>query len=91
MPILTKSVYTHSNALDVHLLPRFATFLLAGLSAGLSADAGIRAAESEPQGVPNVVIILADDLGYGDLACYGHAMFKTPHLDKAARDCMATW
>lgn len=32
----------------------------------------------------NVVIILADDLGYGDLSCYGHPRFKTPHLDRLA-------
>lgn len=33
---------------------------------------------------PNVLVILCDDLGYGDLACYGHPMIRTPNLDRLA-------
>ena len=37
---------------------------------------------------PNFVIIFADDLGYGDLACYGHPSIRTPHLDRMAAEGM---
>jgi arylsulfatase A len=35
---------------------------------------------------PNLVFIMADDLGYGDLACYGHPSNKTPHIDRLAKE-----
>src|SRR5690606_26510722 len=37
---------------------------------------------------PNIVFILADDLGYGDLGCYGQSIIKTPHLDRFAKEGM---
>ena len=35
---------------------------------------------------PNVVFILADDLGYGDLGCYGQKTLSTPNLDRMAAE-----
>lgn len=37
---------------------------------------------------PNIVVILADDLGYGDLSCYGAPDLQTPHIDALAREGM---
>ena len=35
---------------------------------------------------PNVVLILADDLGYGDLSCYGQTAYETPAIDRLAAE-----
>ena len=37
---------------------------------------------------PNFVIIMADDLGYGDIGCYGSERIKTPHIDRLAIEGM---
>src|SRR3989441_3629633 len=44
-------------------------------------------APPEAQSVkPNVILIQADDLGYGDLSVYGQTKFQTPNLDRLARE-----
>lgn len=57
--------------------------LIALVCLGLGMSGGVRAAEGRR---PNVVFILADDLGYGDLGCYGQGRIRTPRLDAMARE-----
>ena len=37
---------------------------------------------------PNIVFVLADDLGWAELGCYGNTFNETPHLDRLAREGM---
>ena len=60
------------------------------------AAAGVMAASSfnlslkrTPGNTPNIIYILADDLGYADLSCYGQRKFKTPNIDKLANEGMS--
>src|SRR5687768_14583125 len=53
------------------------------LSLAPPAARGAEAGASRP---PNVVILFADDLGYGDLGCHGHPSIRTPHLDRMAAE-----
>jgi arylsulfatase A len=62
------------------IMNQIASFLCA-----LSVACGVgSAAEAAPK--PNFIVILADDLGYGDLGCYGAKDIATPHIDRMARE-----
>ena len=67
------------------LLRRTLTLGPALLVAYLSVATPQCAGQPAEDRVPNIVLILADDLGYGDLGCYGHPVAKTPHIDNLAR------
>jgi len=53
----------------------------AGAAAGMALGSRPRASAKKP----NIIIIMADDLGYGDLGCYGSRAIATPNLDSMAR------
>lgn len=64
-------------------MPRF-PYLSAVLALCLGVVSALTAAPAPRP--PNIVILFADDLGYGDLGCYGSPTIRTPHLDGMARE-----
>jgi arylsulfatase A-like enzyme len=61
---------------------------VAAASVGVSAVLPKRAGFGRSEDQPNIVYILADDLGYGDLGCYGQKVIQTPNIDKLAAEGM---
>lgn len=59
-----------------------------GIVAGLacSGAAAIAANGDSKSENPNIIVVLCDDMGYGDLSCYGSPTIKTPNLDKMASE-----
>jgi arylsulfatase A len=71
---LAKTTSPIMNRINTLLLP---------LLFSLSASASIAASKK-----PNIILFLADDLGYGDVGCYGATKVKTPNIDSLAREGM---
>lgn len=63
-------------------------FLLSGLAAFLATHATTCSALAQEVRKPNIVFILADDLGYGDMGCYGGKLIRTLNLDRMAQEGM---
>lgn len=65
------------NTISVHLFLSAIVFYSASMTAGQS---------NAKERLPNVVVIFADDLGYGDVGCYGATKLKTPNIDRLAKE-----
>ncbi|MHC4678423.1 MAG: sulfatase-like hydrolase/transferase [Planctomycetota bacterium] len=71
---------------------KFVQFVLGGVGAAALPDFGCSVAtnseRSEGMERPNIILIMADDLGYGDIGCYDSERIKTPNIDALARGGM---
>jgi len=70
-----------------HIDLSFKGFVLCmALAAPLTIPACQAGPTTEADQQPNVIVIMVDDLGYGDVGCYGATAVKTPHIDRLAAE-----
>jgi arylsulfatase A-like enzyme len=73
-------------ALRIHAVRLLGLTLVSAMLSPVPASFAARAAQASRP--PNIIFILADDLGYGDLSAYGQKKFRTPHIDRLAVEGM---
>lgn len=74
------------NARVFSLTPAVALASICFIALGAAAEAGARRNSDEAR--PNIVFVLADDLGWTDLGCFGSKYYETPHIDRLRRQGM---
>lgn len=80
---LSHYIYLFNMSIKLKIAYLFAIIYVALIFAGCE---GQKPKEGRDLKRPNIIYILADDLGYGDLSCYGQAHFSTPNIDKLASE-----
>ena len=86
-PVGQLSVVARHRSIPCDLLCNIATPNLVAILLFVLQPLNAQALAAESQSRPNIVLIMADDLGFSDLGCYGGEI-RTPHLDRLAREGM---